>query len=227
MSILRLIGGIAYVTAFYGLALFLPAGTLHWWRAWELLVLTVISTTISTIYLSATSPDVVRERWKPPIQKGQPLADKIVLSLFILLYTGTIVLASLDVFRWHLLPKPGAIVSSLGLVLYLSSWFIITRVLRENAFASATVRYQEERQHRVIDTGPYGIVRHPMYAGSIPLVIGLPLWLQSYTAALAGLLVCAIMNGRIILEENFLIRTLPGYEDYVRRVKWRLIPGIW
>jgi len=228
MSLVRLIGGIVYVLAFYGLALFLPAGTLHWSRAWALLGVTVLSTTISTIYLSSTSPDIVKERWKPPIQKGQPLSDKIILSLFILLYTGTVVITPLDVFRWHLLPKPGLIISSLGLVLYITSWCVITRVLKENAFASAAVRYQEERQHRVIDTGPYGIVRHPMYAGSIPLVLGLPLWLQSYAATIAALLVCAVMSSiRIRLEEKFLMRELPGYSAYAGRIRWRLIPGIW
>ena len=223
----RLIGGVAYVAAFYGFALFLPAGTMDWWRAWVLLGLTVVATTISTVYLSITSPEVVKERWKPPIQRGQPLADKIVLSLFIVLYTGTIVVTPLDVFRWRLLPKPGPIVSSLGLILYVASWIIITRVLRENAFASAAVRYQEERHQRVIDTGPYAIVRHPMYAGAIPLVLGLPLWLESYAAAVAGLLICVVMTTRIRLEEKFLSRNLPGYEDYMRRVRWRLIPGFW
>jgi len=227
MSILRLIGGIVYVAAFYGLALFLPARNLHWWRAWTLLGLTIVSTTISTLHLSSSSPEIVQERWKSPIQSGQPLADKIVLSLFILLYTGTIVMTPLDVFRWKLLPKPGVIVSSLGLAFYLTSWIIITRVLKENAFASTAVRYQQERQHRLIDTGPYSIVRHPMYAGSIPLVLGLPLWLESYAVALAGILVCIVMSIRIRIEESFLKRTLPGYEDYLRRVRWRLIPGIW
>jgi protein-S-isoprenylcysteine O-methyltransferase Ste14 len=227
MSALRLIGGIVYVAVFYGLALFLPAGTLHWWRAWVLLGATVVSTTISTLYLSSTSPDVVKERWKPPIQRGQPLADKILLSLFILLYTGTVVITPLDVFRWHLLPKPGFIASSLGLVLYVTSWVVITRVLRENTFASAVVRYQEERHQRVIDTGPYAIVRHPMYAGAIPLVLGLPLWLESYAAGVAGLLVCLVISTRIRLEEKFLMRRLPGYEEYMGRVRWRLIPKVW
>jgi protein-S-isoprenylcysteine O-methyltransferase Ste14 len=227
MPLLRLIGGIAYVAAFYGLALFLPAGNLHWWRAWGLVAVTAVSTATSTFYLLSTNPNVVKERWKPPLQRGQPLADKIVLTLFILLYAGTVVLAPLDVFRWHLLPKPGTMISSLGLALYLGSWILLTRVLRENAFASAAVRYQQERQHRVIDTGPYSVVRHPMYAGSIPLILGLPLWLESYAATVAGLVVCVAMSSRIRLEEQFLLRTLPGYKDYVRRVRWRLIPWIW
>jgi protein-S-isoprenylcysteine O-methyltransferase Ste14 len=144
-----------------------------------------------------------------------------------LLYAGTVILTALDVFRLHLLPEPGVLVSSLGLVLFVGSWFLITRVLRENAFASAAVRYQEERDQRVIDTGPYAIVRHPMYAGAIPLVLGLPLWLESYAAVLAGLLVCGVMSTRVPLEERFLLSHLPGYAEYVRRVRWRLIPGLW
>jgi len=211
----------------YGAALFLPAGTWRWPRAWILLGLTALSTAISTAYLNATSPEIVKERWKPPIQKGQPLADKVLLILFILLYLGTMILTALDVFRWHLLPKPGVAVSSIGLILYVTSWGLITRVLRENAFASAAVRYQAERHQRVIDTGPYAVVRHPMYAGAIPLILGLPLWLESYAAMLAGILVCAVMSTRILLEESLLTQNLPGYEDYVRRVHWRLIPRVW
>ena len=227
MSPLRLAGGITSVVVFYGAALFVPAGTLHWPRAWVLLGVTAVSTAISTLYLASTSSDVVAERWKPPLQKGQPLVDKVLISLFILLYTGTLVLTALDVFRWHLLPRPGVVASSVGLVLFAGSWVLITRVLRENAFASAAVRYQVERHHRVIDTGPYAIVRHPMYAGAIPLVLGLPLWLESYAAALAGLLVCGLMSTRILVEERFLRGHLPGYAAYVRRVRWRLIPGVW
>jgi protein-S-isoprenylcysteine O-methyltransferase Ste14 len=227
VSLIRLIGGVVYVVVLYGAALLLPAGTWQWPRAWILLGLTALSAAMSTAYLNATSPEIVKERWKPPIQKGQPLADKVLLILFILLYLGTMVLTALDVFRWHLLPKPGLAVSSIGLILYATSWLLITRVLRENAFASAAVRYQAERHQRVIDTGPYALVRHPMYAGGIPLILGLPLWLESYAATLAGILVCAVMSTRILLEESFLRRNLPGYEDYMRRVRWRLIPGVW
>ncbi len=227
MFLVRLSGGIISVAAIYGFSLFLPAGTLHWWRAWLLLGVTVLSTTISTVYLSSTNPEIVRERWKPPVRKGQPLADKILTISLLLFYFWSVIMTPLDVFRWHFLPKPGLAISWLGLSLYLSSWIIITRVLRENAFASAAVRYQSERKHRVIDTGPYRIVRHPMYAGAIPLFLGLPLWRESYAATLAALFVCIVMGIRIRYEEKFLLRKLPGYADYVRRVRWRLIPGVW
>jgi len=100
-------------------------------------------------------------------------------------------------------------------------------VLRENAFASAAVRHQAERQQRVIDTGPYALVRHPMYAGSMPLVFGLPLWLGSYTAALAGIAAYAMLVARILAEESYLRRELPGYAEYMQRVRWRLLPGVW
>ena len=227
MSWGSLIGGIVYVVVFYGLALFLPAGTLHWAKAWTLLGLTAVSTAISTGYLLVKNPEIVRERWKPPIQEGQPLADRIILMIFIVLYTGTIVLTALDVFHWHLLPRPGMTESSVGLVLYLWSWVLITRVLRENTFASAVVRHQEERAQHVIDTGPYAVVRHPMYLGAIPLIVGLPLWLESYAGALAGILVCLFMTSRILLEERFLTAHLAGYADYMHKVRWRVIPGLW
>src|SRR5262249_25001359 len=165
MSPVRLASGIASVVVFYGAALFVPAGTLHWPRAWILLGVTAVSTTISTLYLASTSPEVLAERWKPPLQKGQPLLGKILISLFIVLYTGTLVLTALDVFRWHLLARLVVLFSSWGLVLFVGWWLLITCVLRENAFASATVRYQEERHQRVIDTGPYAIVRHPCTRG--------------------------------------------------------------
>jgi len=227
MSVLRLASGIVLVTLCYGVPLFAGAGTLHWPRAWVLIALTVVSTTISTAYLTRTSPEIVAERWKGPVQKGQPLADRILVVAFIVLYLATILATALDAFHWHLLPAPAPIVAALGLGLYLSSWFLVTRVLRENAFASASVRYQEERHQRVIDTGPYAIVRHPMYAGSIPLILGLPLWLGSYAITLAGVFVVLVMTVRILVEEAFLRGHLPGYEDYMRRVRWRLIPGIW
>jgi len=227
MTMVRLIGGILSVVVLYGAALFLPAGTLHWPRAWVLIALTAASTSLSTAYLSATSPEIVKERWRGPYQAGQPLLDRVLVSLFIVLYLATFVFTALDVFRWHLLRPPGVAVSGIGLVMYVASWALITRVLRENAFASAAVRYQEERHQRVIDTGPYAVVRHPMYAASIPLVLGLPLWLGSWAAAIAGVVVILCLTTRIPLEEGFLLRNLAGYAEYRRRVRWRLIPGVW
>jgi len=161
------------------------------------------------------------------VQRGQPLADRVLVTAFLVLYVATIVITALDVFHWHLLSRPATAVSWAGLLLYVAAWPLNTLVLRENAFASAAVRHQADRQHRVIDTGPYAIVRHPMYAGSIPLVFGLPLWLGSYAAALAGVVAYGVLVARIGVEESYLRRELPGYADYTRRVRWRLVPGVW
>jgi len=227
MFVLRLIGSVLYIVVFFGLLLFLPAWTLNWWRAWVFLGVTVIATVITLLLLYPTRQDLIRERWKPPIQRGQPLADKIIISLFLLTYLGYVLLIPLDVFRFHLLPRPGIIVSTLGIILYIVGWVIITLALRENTFASVVVRHQEERRQTVIDTGIYSIVRHPMYAGAIPYIIGMPLWLESYTAALAGFIIIGLVIVRILFEERFLSRELPGYPEYMQRVRYRLIPGVW
>lgn len=227
MPVLKLISSILYVVIFFGLLLFLPAWTLNWWRAWVFLGVTVIATVITMVILYPTRQDLITERWKPPIQRGQPLADKIIISLFFLTYLGYIVLIPLNVFWFHLLPRPGIIVSTLGMLLYIVGWVIITLAMRENAFASVVVRHQEERRQRVIDTGIYGTVRHPMYAGAVPYIIGMPLWLESYAAALAGLIVIGLLIVRILLEERFLSRELPGYTEYMQKVRYRLIPRVW
>ena len=177
--------------------------------------------------LSTGHEGLLKERFKPPIQKGQPLADKIVLLLFIAAYFGLIVFIPLDVFRFHLLGKPGALISSLGLVLFALGWWIFYLAMRENPFAAPVVKLQQERQQRVIDTGVYAVVRHPMYAGAVLLLVGMPLWLESYAATLlAGVPIGALVV-RVLVEERFLRRELPGYLAYTERVRYRLIPFLW
>ncbi len=162
-----------------------------------------------------------------PIQQGQPLADKIVVLLVIATFLGLIVFIPLDVFRFPLMGKPGTVVSSLGLALFVAGWWIISLAFRENAFAAPVVRHQKERQQRIIDTGVYGIVRHPMYAGAVLLIVGMPLWLESYAAAFLASVPIGLLALRILVEEQFLRRELTGYDAYVRRVRHRLIPFLW
>jgi protein-S-isoprenylcysteine O-methyltransferase Ste14 len=131
------------------------------------------------------------------------------------------------VFHYHLLPKPNVSVSSLGMALVILGWLIITLVFRENAFAAPVVRHQAERDHKVVDTGVYAIVRHPMYAGIFLFNVGMALWLESYAAAIATLVPISVLALRILFEERFLRRELAGYEDYTRRVRYRLVPFVW
>ena len=99
--------------------------------------------------------------------------------------------------------------------------------LATNAFAVTVVRHQEERHHTVVDSGPYGVVRHPMYLGHVGVIVGMCLWLESYAAALAASVPIGILMLRIVLEERLLRQKLEGYDDYTTRVRWRLISGLW
>jgi protein-S-isoprenylcysteine O-methyltransferase Ste14 len=218
------IAGIFLNVAIFGVVLFGPAGTLSWPRAWVLLGVVFVAATLSVF---AIPEDLLNERYKSPIQRGQPVADKIVIVLLLASFIGTVVFIPLDVFRLHLLPAPGMIVSSIGLVLFAAGWWMMTAAMVENAFAAPVVRHQAERHQRVIDTGPYGIVRHPMYSSVIPFMIGMALWLESYAAAIAAIVPIVVLVIRLLLEETFLRRELPGYEQYTTRTRFRLIPYVW
>ena len=227
MSIRKLVFGVIRSMLLFVAMLFLPAGTLAWPRAWAFLAVVLVGTVASVVSLYRANRELLRERFKAPIQKGQPAADKILVLVFIAGYVGQIVFIPLDVFRFHLLAEPPMIVSVLGLMLFLVGWWIVHLVLLENAFASPAVRLQEERQHRLVDTGVYRVVRHPMYAGMIPMLVGMSLWLGSYAAALAVIVPIGLLAIRILIEERFLRRELPGYDEYPRRVRYRMIPGVW
>jgi protein-S-isoprenylcysteine O-methyltransferase Ste14 len=227
MSVSKLIVGIISNVAIFGGLLFLPAGTLDWWRAWVFLGVVFVGAVASTVDLFRVNKELLEERFKPPLQKGQPLADKIILILLIAMFFGVIAFIPLDVFRFHLMEKPGTVVSSLGLVLFVTGWWIMSLALRENAFAAPVVKHQEEREQTVIDTGVYGVVRHPMYAGGILLLVGMPLWLESCATALLASLPIGLLALRILVEEQFLRRELKGYDAYTERIRYRLIPFLW
>ncbi len=210
-----------------GVFLFGPAGTLHWWRAWAFLGIMVCLDLALALFVFPRDPGLLDERLKGPIQEGQPLADKIVLSLFLVSYVAETLLIPLDVFRYHLLPKPSPIVSGFGLVPLLVGARLMYLAVRENSFAAPVVKHQEERHQRVIDSGPYAIVRHPMYAGFLGVGPGLALWLQSYAGAVASLVLIGLLAVRIHIEERLLAKELEGYDEYRKRVRFRLVPGVW
>ncbi len=224
MLLLKRIGGIVFNTCFFALLIFPAAGTLRWPRAWIFLCVNLVAASVSVF---SAPEDLINERYKPAVQKGQPVADRIVLIAFLLSFCGDAILIPLDFFRLHLLPPPGAVVGVIGLILYAFAWWLLTSALLANSFAAVVVRLQSERGQRVVDTGPYRYVRHPMYAGFIPLSVGMALWLQSYAAAIAAIVPTAIIAIRALFEEQFLVRNLPGYEEYMKRVHFRFIPYVW
>lgn len=204
-----------------------PAPTLAWWRAWALIGFSAVATAASLVVLQRDAPDLLAERFKPPLQAGQPLADKLIVVVFIAAFVGAILFIPKDVFAWHLLPAPGVLGAVAGLALYVLGCWIVLAAMRANAFAVPVVKDQADRRQRVVDRGPYAIVRHPMYAGVALALIGMPLWLGSTAGVLAALVPIALLAVRIGIEERFLRATLDGYVAYAARVRARLVPGVW
>jgi protein-S-isoprenylcysteine O-methyltransferase Ste14 len=226
MFALKLIYGVIMQTALLGILLFVPARTLAWPRAWVFIAGVAVATAVTMLYLR-NDQALINERLKGPLQKGQPLVDKIVLNLFLATFCAVMILIPLDVFRFHLMPPPGKLVSLIGLGLIAGGWWLIALALHENSFAAGVVKYQEERHQRVIDSGVYSKVRHPMYAGGVPFILGSCLWLGSYAAALMAIVPIGMMAIRIQIEERFLRQELDGYQAYTERTRYRLIPFLW
>lgn len=214
--------------AVVAIALFGAAGTLAWPRAWVLLAVLLVVRVAAAIAVFRVNPALLRERATVLLHRDQPWPDRVILLAFMATaFLGVPVVAALDVFRWHALPSPALWLASIGLVLFALGWIIIALALRTNAFAVTVVRLQNERQHAVVDTGVYSVVRHPMYAGNPFVHVGLSLWLGSYTAVLFAAFPLGLLMVRIALEERFLRRELPGYREYAERVRYRVVPGIW
>ena len=224
MSPIKLIAGLVFNAVMYALLLFLPAGTLHWWQAWVFLAITIVVTAVAAFNIPS---GLLSERSRGVIQKGQPFWDRVIVILLLISYVGQVIFIPLDVFRLRLMPQPGAMVSFLGLALYVAGWWILSLAMKIKPFAVPVVRLQQERHQRVIDTGVYAVVRHPMYTGFAPFAIGPALWLGSYPAALLAIVPVAVLAVRSVFEERFLKRELRGYEAYTERVRYRLIPFVW
>jgi protein-S-isoprenylcysteine O-methyltransferase Ste14 len=220
--------GLAGYVALFGTFLFLPARTLRWPAAWILLAVLLIVRGVSTVQLWRTQRGLMEHRSGVPLpQKGQPTADRILLPLSMASFAGLVAFSSLDVWHLHLLPSPPFIVRCAGLILFAGGWWAAHLALRENAFAVTVVRHQEERDHRVVDTGPYAVVRHPLYTGILIVMVGLALWLGSLAGALATVVPAAILALRIVVEERVLREAMPEYSLYAQRVRARLLPRLW
>jgi protein-S-isoprenylcysteine O-methyltransferase Ste14 len=209
-----------------GLVLFAAAGTMNWPAAWVFLGLMVIVSLTAGATMGRRDPGLMRERMSSPIQKDQPLADKILLTILLLGMFAWLGFMGLDAvrFRWSSVP---VWVQALGaLVILLSIWMNV-RIFRENSFAAPVVKAQKERGQRVIDTGPYAIVRHPMYVAGVVYFAGVALLLGSLWGLVLVSFFAVLLIIRIGIEERTLRTELEGYDDYARRVPYRLIPGVW
>jgi protein-S-isoprenylcysteine O-methyltransferase Ste14 len=227
MLVLRgLIGGLVQIVVI-GALLLIPAGTWHWPRAIQFLVVYGLFNSVSIVALARLAPASLEARLSAPAAESQPMADRVVTALLILSLFSWLAFIPIDVFRLRLLPLPPLEVSVLGAALWLAAYGLIWTTLFQNAFAAPIVKDQSERGQVLIDTGLYGRVRHPYYLGFILFFMGLALWLGSYASVLALLLPFAFLVARIKIEERTLAETLPGYADYTRRVRYRLVPFLW
>ena len=218
-----LISALAKFTAGFlmvGLLLFLPAGTLHYPSGWLLMALLFIPMLIAGFVMFFKSPDFLSKRLDA---KEKQAAQKGVLAFSALMFIGGFVVAGLDFrFGWSDMPKAVTIISSL---LFLLAYLLYAEVMRENAYLSRTIRVEEGQT--VVDTGLYGMVRHPMYSATLLLFLTIPLILGSWYSLLIFAFYPAIIIVRLKDEENLLTRELTGYAEYKQKVKYRLIPFIW
>jgi protein-S-isoprenylcysteine O-methyltransferase Ste14 len=224
--IVRLVVQTTAWLGFMGLLLFLAAGSWHWTQAWAFLAIFVVGTALFTVWLLPRDPALLASRLGPLVQRGQPLWDKVFLLAFITLWCGWLAFMGMDARRWHTSHVPGWL-NVVGGLLVVAGFLATALVLRENSFAAPVVRVQRERGQHVIDTGPYAVVRHPMYASALLYLIGMPLLLGSWYGLLGVPLIIAGIAPRAVFEERLLKRDLPGYADYMRRVRYRLVPGLW
>jgi protein-S-isoprenylcysteine O-methyltransferase Ste14 len=208
-----------------GALLFAPAGTLRWPAAWVFLATVAILGVAGGLWLARTDPALLAERMRPMMQSNQPAADKIFMLVFGAASLIWFLVIDLDVrmHRFGISVTPQA----LGLALLVLSSAFMLRVMRENSFAAPVIKLQTERGHYVVSTGPYAVVRHPMYSGAVLFLVGASLLLGSWWGVAMVPLFALLFAIRAGIEERALIAGLPDYADYTKRVRYRLVPGLW
>jgi protein-S-isoprenylcysteine O-methyltransferase Ste14 len=210
--------------AVVGVLLFLPAGNIRWAKGWFFLLVFVLLTIGSSVYLWRTNPDIFVARSR--IHPGTKAWDKVLMAILLPSFFLIFPVAGLDGGRFHWSNVPPVVVV-LGYILLCAGFVFSIWVYRVNKFAEPSVRIQTERGQRVIDTGPYAIIRHPLYLGGLMMFTGVPPALGSFWALVPTAIATVVIIVRIVLEERLLQEELEGYKDYAARVRYRLIPGIW
>ena len=211
------------LTVVMALLLFIPAGTIHYWQAWVYLFIFMGASLLTTLYLMKKDPALLNRR-----MRGGPTAEKRRTQKLIMLFTSICFIALLVVpaldhrFRWSAMPLSCVIA---GDVLVAMGFYLIFLVYKENTFTSATIEVAADQ--KVISTGPYAIVRHPMYASALLYLVGTPLALGSFWGLLALWGMMPFLIWRLYDEESFLAGNLPGYTEYQKTVRHRIIPFIW
>lgn len=204
----------------FALLLFVPAGTIHYPQAWLLMAILFVPMLLIGIFLLAKNPSLLRKRLN---DKEREFEQKQVILLSLFMFLAVFLLAGLNVrFRWYMLPFQASII---GAAVFLAGYAMYAEVIRENEYLSRIVEVQQGQ--KVVDTGLYAVVRHPMYASTVILFLTIPLVLGSIIAFPVTFLYFPIIARRIRNEEEVLERGLEGYSEYKKKVKYKVIPLVW
>jgi protein-S-isoprenylcysteine O-methyltransferase Ste14 len=216
MAVLRLVGALVVLPALF----IVPAGTLAYWEAWTYLAIILIPMTATTVYLLLRDPELLERRMRT--RETDPAQVRIV-ALAAVMFLAIVLIPGFDRrFGWSNVPLPVVIAADLVVLL---AYGLFLRVLRENRSASRVI--EVESGQSVIATGPYAVVRHPMYAAVTLMGLATPLALGSWWAVIPALLLMPVLAARIRNEERVLVNELAGYRNYMLKTRYRLIPAVW
>jgi protein-S-isoprenylcysteine O-methyltransferase Ste14 len=207
----------------FGLILFLPAGTLNYWQAWVFIAVFTVATIVPTIYLARTNPAALQRRMHAGPWAETRTAQKVIMTGSFVIPLAVMIFSAFD-HRMGWSHPPGW-VSVIGDALVAAGLLIAMLVVVQNGYAAATVTVEEGQT--VISGGLYKFVRHPMYVGTVVMMVGVPLALGSYWGLLLVLPGLAVLVFRILDEEKLLTQDLAGYREYAQRVRYRLVPNVW
>ena len=215
--------GLLNLVVILGILLFLPGWSFNYWQAWIFLAVFSLSVFLITLYFLKKDPSLIQSRVKAGPAAEQQKSQKIIQALAGLFFILPFITGSIDHrLGWSRVPTW---IVLLGDILVAVGLYIVFLVFKENTFTSATIEVAD--QQRVISTGPYAAIRHPMYAGAFIMLLGIPLAIGSWWAFIFVFLLFAAIVWRLLEEEKFLSKNLPGYADYRQKVRYRLIPFIW
>jgi protein-S-isoprenylcysteine O-methyltransferase Ste14 len=221
----KVIGSLFYL-ALIPAILFVLAGDWHWIEGWLFSGIFLLLCFVSILYLYFYDPALLKERFGSPVQEAQKPWDKVVLLLFFLECLVWFAIMPLDARRFHWSPEFPFWIKAAGVLLLILASVIVFLALQQNTFAAPVVKMQKERGQKVISTGLYAIVRHPMYAGATLLFVAAPLLLGSVYGLVMGLILIVTIAVRSLGEEAMLKQELKGYREYMMKVRWRMIPFV-
>jgi protein-S-isoprenylcysteine O-methyltransferase Ste14 len=204
----------------------LLSGDWLWTEGWIFAIWFLSISIIAIIYLYCKDPALLKERFQKPGAANQKRWDKYFVILLNIVVLTWLVIMPLDAKRFMWTTNFPFEVKIVGFILLIPAFFFILRSYTDNAFISPLVRIQEDRKQKVVSSGVYGFVRHPMYLGGILWILGTPMLLGSLYGLLVGFLLTIMFIGRIFGEEKMLMNELEGYSEYMKKVKWRLFPFI-